>query len=222
MIPMPPDKNDWQHVPITISEVYDKLTVQGEGATVGRPCTFVRLGLCNLSCRWCDTPYTWDWTGKNGKAFDKKIELGRGTVGGVLDSLVDAPRLVITGGEPLLQSSAVLALAALASWEKDMDIEIETNGTRLPHDEWPENVPVQWNVSPKLAHSGMSYHERIDEEVLEGFSQQPSVNFKFVCTTPDDVDEVHGIMLRIEHLGGSSLNTNVWIMPEGITSRGCT
>lgn len=214
---MPEDKNEWQWLPITISEVYDRLTVQGEGVSVGRPCTFVRLGLCNLSCRWCDTPFTWDWTGKNGIKYVKDDELSRDTVRSVLDRIVEAPRLVISGGEPTIQSRALLALAALANWERDMDIEIETNGTLLPHDEWPDHVPVQWNVSPKLAHSGMSYDERIDEEVLVWFTLQPNVNFKFVCSAPDDVDEVAGIMRRLRDLGGGFMRDKVWVMPEGVT-----
>jgi 7-carboxy-7-deazaguanine synthase len=217
MISMPLDTNLWQDQNVTISEVYDKLTVQGEGASVGRPCTFVRFGLCNLECAWCDTPYTWDWQGKNGVKYEKKIELGRGNVRGVLDRLVEAPRLVITGGEPLLQPRALLALAALAVWEKNMIVEIETNGTLLPHDEWPDNVPVQWNVSPKLAHSGMDYGVRIDEEVLVWFSLQPDVNFKFVCCSPDDVHETAALLRRIRDLGGGFMRDKVWIMPEGIT-----
>ena len=56
-------------VMLRVNEVYDRPTVQGEGPHVGRLCTFVRLWGCNLHCRWCDTPYTWDTTGKNGTVF---------------------------------------------------------------------------------------------------------------------------------------------------------
>ena len=36
-------------------------SIQGEGANVGKPAVFLRMGLCNLKCSWCDTKYTWDW-----------------------------------------------------------------------------------------------------------------------------------------------------------------
>ena len=40
-----------------VSEVFGP-TLQGEGPHAGRPCHFIRLGGCNLSCSWCDTPYS--------------------------------------------------------------------------------------------------------------------------------------------------------------------
>ena len=36
-------------------------SLQGEGASIGKPSVFLRLALCNLACNWCDTKYTWDW-----------------------------------------------------------------------------------------------------------------------------------------------------------------
>jgi 7-carboxy-7-deazaguanine synthase len=55
-------------------------TLQGEGKHIGEQAYFIRLGLCNLDCKWCDTPYTWDWTGKNGYKYSKAIELQRSSV----------------------------------------------------------------------------------------------------------------------------------------------
>jgi organic radical activating enzyme len=34
-------------------------SIQGEGAYIGEPQTFVRLRGCPLRCRWCDTPHSW-------------------------------------------------------------------------------------------------------------------------------------------------------------------
>ena len=50
---------------LTVSEIFGP-TFQGEGPFTGRAAVFLRLGRCNLDCKWCDTPYTWDWKGKNG------------------------------------------------------------------------------------------------------------------------------------------------------------
>ncbi|HHK7228110.1 TPA: hypothetical protein ACQXLV_002143, partial [Streptococcus pneumoniae] len=47
---------------LPVSEVFGP-TIQGEGPHAGRTCHFIRLGGCNLSCSWCDTPYS---TGQHG------------------------------------------------------------------------------------------------------------------------------------------------------------
>ena len=42
-------------------------SLQGEGASIGAATVFLRLALCNLSCTWCDTKYTWGWENYNYK-----------------------------------------------------------------------------------------------------------------------------------------------------------
>ena len=38
-----------------IQEIF--LTIQGEGPMVGIPSIFIRLGGCNLACKFCDTEF---------------------------------------------------------------------------------------------------------------------------------------------------------------------
>ena len=66
-------------------------TFQGEGPSAGQQALFVRLSRCNLSCRWCDTSYTWDWS-----RFDPHAEARRLPVPEVARWLLQWPvRLVV-------------------------------------------------------------------------------------------------------------------------------
>ena len=73
--------------------VEDFYTIQGEGFHAGKPAYFIRLGGCDVGCRWCDAKYTW-----NPKLYpptDVRTVIDRATA-------CPAQAIVITGGEPLL------------------------------------------------------------------------------------------------------------------------
>src|ERR1700674_1282213 len=151
---------------LVVSEVFGP-TFQGEGPSIGRRCSFLRLGGCNLHCSWCDTPYTWDWTGRNGKKYDPKVELSRMSTADVMASLsaTHTEMLVISGGEPLLQQRALLPLLEAAA-ERGWWTEIETAGTIAPTIETTERVS-RFNVSPKLANSGNRLERRYVPTALD-------------------------------------------------------
>lgn len=178
---------------------------QGEGPLTGQRCVFVRLSRCNLTCRWCDTKYTWDWTQYKPTEVSERIPVPE-LVRWVSDQDVDL--MVITGGEPMLQQSAMAALAAGVS--DHVRVQVETNGTRVPEPVLVELVDL-WVVSPKLANSGMNYSLRIVPRALAAFTVTGRVAFKFVVTDPGaDFDEIAGLV-RDFGLGP------VWVMPEGDT-----
>lgn len=54
-----------------VSEVFT--SVQGEGPFCGRPSVFLRLGLCNLECAWCDTKYTWLYRDEQRDSIRKRV-----------------------------------------------------------------------------------------------------------------------------------------------------
>jgi 7-carboxy-7-deazaguanine synthase len=192
-------------------------SLQGEGASIGRPSTFIRLSRCNLACVWCDTAYTWRFTGDNrphrdDEAFERKanqVTLPEEEAAARIAAL--APRrLVITGGEPLLQAAALARMiAALRELRPEMHVEIETNGSVAPPPALDALVQ-QYNVSPKLSHSGNPAELALVPERLAHWATEPRAWLKFVIAEPEDVDEV--IALQTQYAIPSG---RIYLMPEG-------
>ena len=88
-------------------------SVQGEGFHAGRPHVFVRFGGCNLRCSWCDTDFDTHVARHLDDILDEVASYG-------------CERVVLTGGEPMLQDLEPLCNAL---HERGHHISIETNGT---------------------------------------------------------------------------------------------
>jgi 7-carboxy-7-deazaguanine synthase len=173
-------------------------SLQGEGPSQGKPCAFIRLSRCNLACHWCDTAYTWHFEGddrphRSGVTYERQanqLTLSEEDAAMHIAALA-MPRLVITGGEPLLQGAA---LARMVGMLPPMAIEIETNGTAEPPAALDIHVD-QYTVSPKLAHSGNPTERAV---------------FKFVIAEPSDLEEVLTLARRY-----GILPHRIWLMAEG-------
>lgn len=204
---------------LKVSEIFGP-TLQGEGPSAGRACNFVRLGLCNLDCGWCDTPFTWDWKGKNGVAYDRKAELSTMPVADIIaevEELATRPMLtVISGGEPLVQAASLDRLVSgLLDSEAVTSVEIETNGTHLPSELLQSlsiNGYVHFNVSPKLSGSGVDPRTAIVPETLKAFGSLDSI-YKFVVSNQKELAEIKMLSEMIGVPGD-----RIWLMPEGTSS----
>lgn len=198
-------------------------TLQGEGPSQGRACFFVRLGLCNLTCSWCDTPYTWDWTGRNGIAYDKAAELTATDVDALVASLLrltsgPVRRVVVTGGEPFVQMTGLAQLVA-ALTGTGVDVEIETNGTIAPSDDLLAchgTGRLHVNCSPKLANSGVAYDDRVKPDALRALAGLDT-SYKFVVTDRRDLDEIDDLVSAI-----GCAPDRVYLMPEGRSAAAIT
>lgn len=152
----------------SIVEVFD--SVQGEGPNLGLPATFIRTAGCNLSCPHCDTKYSWE------EVRDISEE--------DLERLLHGLPVVLTGGEPLLQSSLVYWLILKVDVHVIPGLTVETNGTIAPQVSWL-NTPVKWSISPKLHWFNPDY--RVNEEALRWFNQSRGDRWwKFVVRDTDD------------------------------------
>jgi organic radical activating enzyme len=175
---------------------------------------------CNLSCAWCDTPFTWNWTGtsfKHPQKYDKKTESHKVTSDDLLGEIRrlgevgnKTHALVVTGGEPLLQQARLPAVLKPLKDDKWW-IEVETNGTIAPSRIMAECVD-QFNVSPKLANSDEPLHRRIKLDVLKNLATADKVLFKFVVGGYEDAEEIEKLVKA-----AGIAPEKVWLMPKATT-----
>lgn len=135
-----------------VKEVF--LSLQGEGFHAGRVAVFCRFSGCNLwsgreeqragaGCSFCDTDFT-GTDGPGGGVYASARSLA-GAIAAAWPSGVVSRRarrfLVLTGGEPLLQTDPALLRAV---HERGFQVAVETNGTV------PGPDGLDWvTVSPK-------------------------------------------------------------------------
>lgn len=199
-------------------------SIQGEGKSMGKPAIFVRTSLCNLHCIWCDTDYTWNWEKtpfkhvNDSKAGYLKYKKDEWIVELDVDEVYSeikkhaCKRVILTGGEPLMQQKELAILAQLLH-DHGYFIEVETNGTLKPEAKF-NSIVDQYNVSPKLNNSGNSIQLREKEPAFKFFSDSDKASFKFVIDDPKDLDEVTGLILKY-----NIAPLNVYLMPQGTTGQ---
>lgn len=187
---------------LPVSEIFGP-TWQGEGPYAGTRTGFVRLGLCNLSCEWCDTPYTWDWS-----RFDQAAEIAELPIAKIHAQLeaMSVPAVCLSGGEPLLQVHRLRELLDPRwSWHA------ETNGTIPPPPWWGELV-THTSVSPKI-NTRDKLSKRINPRALRAWSELARAGracFKFVAAELADLELVAELVEQLE-----LDDRDVWIMPLG-------
>jgi len=96
-----------------IEEFY---TVQGEGYHSGKAAYFIRIGGCDIGCRWCDTKISWN--AAQYKAAD---------TAGIAAKAAKSPAksIVVTGGEP---SAYNLDFLCTELQKYNMETFVETSG----------------------------------------------------------------------------------------------
>ncbi len=107
-------------------------TLQGEGFNTGQAAYFIRVGGCDVGCKWCDVKESWNATDFPPISTDQVVEHA---------SSYPAKAIVVTGGEPLLYNMDYLCSEL---HDRGIRIFLETSGS--------QPLSGKWNwicVSPK-------------------------------------------------------------------------
>jgi len=139
-------------------------SIQGEGYHTGTAAVFVRFAGCNLRCPFCDSKYTWKENVGFGEVSPEKL------VNIVKDVSGEVRFVVLTGGEPTIQSTSALSDLVFRLKAESYYVAMETNGTKLID---RSLIPVDWlTVSPHTA----IFHTQGDELKLV---YEPGIDLKF-------------------------------------------
>jgi organic radical activating enzyme len=92
-------------------------TIQGEGFHTGKPAFFIRLGGCDVGCRWCDSKESWDPDRFPPVEIETIVSQAAAT---------PARAIVITGGEPM---NYPLDMLCNMLKEYGLEIFLETSGS---------------------------------------------------------------------------------------------
>ena len=182
-----------------ISEIF--FSIQGEGPGSGQPSVFIRLAKCNLCCANCDTPQQKvnEWAIGN-VSFRVKEHLARHA---------SNCRIVVTGGEPLLQQDDLIQLVDKLP---DVPIDLETNGT-ISIDQDFSKALTYIVVSPKKDYCTKT--PQVRREFFGSWRMIGNVYFKFVMGNQAwmwSEREVQDLISEFKLDPG-----HVWLMPGGAT-----
>lgn len=194
-------------------------TYQGEGPNAGRKMVLARFKYCNKRCPFCDT---WKMM-ENQKVNFYRME-------DIEEMLRSSPNLMITGGEPTIQTnnpdSWVSQYQFTIQMAKYLDydyLDIETNGLNILDlyndiSKYPsKNINISW--SPKFiteedyVNNIVKLMEIIDSDPL----RQKHVTIKIVIGKGMD----NYIRFATEAIEKYKFNSNnMYLMPEGVNLEG--
>jgi len=152
---------------LLINEIF--YSVQGEGPFSGLPTIFIRTTTCQMRCRYCDTDY----------AFYEGTKLRTPEI---FHKISEYPckRVLITGGEPLLQKKEVLSLMNVLL-QQSYDVSLETGGG-IDLVGIPEDVHIVLDIKTP----GSGELEKMNWNFLE--SPPKNMSMKFVVTSSQDYE----------------------------------
>ncbi|APB34689.1 Radical SAM domain-containing protein [Gloeomargarita lithophora Alchichica-D10] len=184
--------------------------IQGEGSYLGERQIFLRLGGCDLRCRFCDSPHTWQ-TKPHARV---EVTAGERDFQPVTNPVTRAQILAwlhrqaqggrhqaisITGGEPLLQANFLAALLPELTAQIPLPIYLETGGHRpqelaqvLP---WVSIIAMDYKL-PSV--SGESQHRAHQEFLTQAIGTGVELFVKIILDQHTQTSELAAALAMIQ------------------------
>jgi 7-carboxy-7-deazaguanine synthase len=207
---------DKEHLFLSDDKVF--YTLEGEGEYIGKPSVFMRMSMCNLTCKGfasVDSPNGCDsyisWSVKNKMSFAEIFTL--------MDQkqydlhLKNGAILKLTGGEPFIQEKQLLKFIQAFSERYNFipRIDFETNATLTPDERWVTMYNATFTTSPKLTTNGDPEEKTYKPDVLKWHKEHNS-GFKFVITSDRDIEEIWKKYVN-DNNGINVALSRIWFMP---------
>ncbi len=172
------------------------ISINGEGQKCGELAIFIRLASCNLRCSYCDTMW----------ANESDVSYTEMTSEEIYEYIKETgvKNITLTGGEPLLANS-VKDLIEIIVNDKDLFLEIETNGSVLIKDYLIDVDNLSFTVDYKSPSSLMN-----DKMLYDNYKYlKMKDTVKFVVGSIEDLDKAKSVIKEYN----LSEKTKVFISP---------
>lgn len=172
------------------------VSINGEGTLAGQLAIFIRFAGCNLNCSYCDT--TW------ANELDVSYELMTSNEIYKYIKSTGVRNITLTGGEPLLQEGIIELLKVLSN-DKELHVEIETNGSISLNKFLDIENPPSFTMDYKLSSSNME-----DKMLVDNFNYLSTKDtVKFVSGSMEDLQKAKYIIDTYNLVD----KTNIFISP---------
>lgn len=161
------------------------VSINGEARAAGELACFIRFAGCNLNCSYCDTR----WANESNAPYEIMSE--EEIYAYIKETGVT--NVTLTGGEPLIQEN-IRRLLTLLSKDKELRIEVETNGAVSLKDFIQIGDNITFTLDYKLPGSGMDEYM-----IMENYELiRPIDTVKFVVSDGEDLKRAKLIIDRYD------------------------
>jgi 7-carboxy-7-deazaguanine synthase len=157
------------------------VSINGEGVLAGQLAVFIRFQGCNLNCSYCDT----SWANQQDALYTEMTEQ---EIYQYINE-TGVKNVTLTGGEPLINHEIIYLLQLLTE-DKDLNIEIETNGSKDLSEYAKISDIISFTMDYKLPGSLMESKMLVTN--FDVLTQKDTV--KFVAGSIEDLDCAKEIM----------------------------